>query len=258
MGNKQVPTNKHNYKGVSMQKKSILDLLQEEKAAKYKGGLYHLTQIKLTFNSNHIEGSNLSEEQTRNIFETQTVWLSNDKVVNVNDITETINHFKCIDYVIDNAKLSLSEDIIKTLHAILKNNTNNRHNDWIVIGDYKNQINVISGQPTTHPKNVPNEIAKLLSDYNSKKDIAFLDIVEFHQKFECIHPFTDGNGRVGRLIAFFMCLKHNIIPFYIDEEIKFYYYRGLKEWNKDQNFLLDTCKRGQDKFISWCNRPKGE
>ncbi len=218
--------------------------LLSEKQQKISGGLYYATQIKLTFNSNHIEGSALTEEQTRNIFETKT--LSNiNKNVKIDDVIETNNHFKCIDFCIDNANNKLDEHFIKSLHKILKSGTD--FEQAYGAGEYKIFPNTIGGIETSSPQNVKGDIKNLLKWYNAKKHLSLEDIVEFHYKFEQIHPFQDGNGRVGRLIAFKECLKNNIVPFYIDDNYKFEYYRGLSEW-KNIAYLIETCKFGQDLY----------
>ena len=227
---------------------NILAILKEEKQMRLKGGLYHQTQIKLTYNSNHIEGSRLTEEQTRYIYETNTLGVESDSSVNVDDIIETTNHFKCIDYIIDNAENELSEDIIKELHSILKSSTSDSNKDWFAVGDYKKKPNIVGDMPTTSPAKVPTEINKLLSSYNHLPQKSLNDIISFHHDFESIHPFQDGNGRVGRLIMFEECLKNNIVPFIIDEELKLFYYRGLKEWKNEKGYLTDTCLLAQDKY----------
>jgi len=227
---------------------NILAILKEEKQMRLKGGLYHQTQIKLTYNSNHIEGSRLTEEQTRYIYETNTLGVESDSSVNVDDIIETTNHFKCIDYIIDNAENELSEDIIKELHSILKSSTSDSNKDWFAVGDYKKKPNIVGDMPTTSPAKVPTEIKKLLSSYNLLPQKSLNDIISFHHDFESIHPFQDGNGRVGRLIMFEECLKNNIVPFIIDEELKLFYYRGLKEWKNKKGYLTDTCLLAQDKY----------
>lgn len=225
----------------------LLDILKEQKDSNLSGGIYHRIQIDLTYNSNHIEGSRLTHDQTRYIFETNTIGIT-DESVNVDDIVETINHFRCIESVIDNAKYELSEKYIKELHRILKSGTGDSRKDWFNVGDYKKLPNEVGGMETILPENVHTEIRKLLDAYNSKKQITLDDIIDFHVQFERIHPFQDGNGRVGRLIMFKECLKHNITPFIIDEQHKMFYYRGLKEWNNEKGFLRDTVLSCQDKF----------
>ena len=226
---------------------TLLQILRQQKAAKMTGGIYHKVQIDLTYNSNHIEGSRLTHDQTRYIFETNTIGLS-EKAVNVDDIIETSNHFRCIDYMIDNAHLAISEKYIKELHFLLKSGTSDSRLDWFRVGEYKKLANEIDGIDTTEPKLVAREMKALLDGYNAKSDKSLDDIIAFHVGFERIHPFQDGNGRVGRLIMFGECLKHNIVPFIIDEEHKLFYYRGLKEWDTERGFLLDTCLSAQDKF----------
>lgn len=226
---------------------TILKTLQTEMQLKVSGGLYHETQIKLTYNSNHIEGSKLTEEQTRYIFETKTVGeLSSD--VKIDDILETNNHFRCVDYVIEKANDKLSEEYILTLQKILKEGT--EHAKIYGAGRYKLLPNTVGGIATTEPKKVETEMKKLISWYNSLKKVTFEDIVEFHYRFELIHPFQDGNGRIGRLIAFKQCLDSNIVPLYIDDGNKWFYYRGLREWNSDKNYLIETCRFGQDQYKS--------
>lgn len=226
---------------------TLLDILKEQKDSKLSGGIYHRIQIDLTYNSNHIEGSRLTHDQTRYIFETNTIGIT-DESVNVDDIVETTNHFRCIDSVIDNAKYELSEKYIKELHFVLKSGTGDSRKDWFKVGDYKNLPNEVGGMQTVLPENVHTEIRNLLDAYNNKNQITLDDIIDFHVQFERIHPFQDGNGRVGRLIMFKECLKHNIAPFIIDEEHKMFYYRGLKEWNNEKGFLRDTVLSCQDKF----------
>ena len=225
----------------------LLNILLEEKSSKFKGGIYHKTQIALTYNSNHIEGSKLTEDQTRYIFETNTIGIS-EKNINVDDVIETTNHFRCIDFVIDNAKEPLSEKMIKELHFMLKVGTSDSRKDWFSVGEYKKLPNEVGGQETIKPEQVKNEIKKLLDDYSSKQTKTFEDILAFHHDFESIHPFQDGNGRVGRLIMFKECLANNIVPFIIDEELKLFYYRGLKEWQTEKGYLTDTCLSAQDKY----------
>ena len=226
---------------------TLLDILKEQKDSKLSGGIYHRIQVDLTYNSNHIEGSRLTHDQTRYIFETNTIGIT-DESVNVDDIVETTNHFRCIDSVIANAKYELSEKYIKELHLILKSGTGDSRKDWFKVGDYKKLPNEVGGMETVLPENVHTEIRKLLDAYNRKMQITLDDIIDFHVQFERIHPFQDGNGRVGRLIMFKECLKHNITPFIIDEQHKMFYYRGLKEWNNEKGFLRDTVLSCQDKF----------
>lgn len=216
---------------------------------KLKGGIYHKTQIALTYNSNHIEGSTLTEDQTRMIFETNT--LGETKGIKVDDIVETNNHFKCVDMVIDNAKKPLTEKFIKELHYTLKSGTSDSRKDWFKVGEYKSRPNKVCGNETCPPEKVTEEIKKLLDNYNSKQTKTINDIIEFHKNFETIHPFQDGNGRVGRLIMFKECLANNIVIFIIEDEFKLYYYRGLKEWNAERGYLTDTCLAAQDKYKKW-------
>lgn len=229
------------------QPKTLLDILQNEKKNKYSGGIYHKTQIDLTYNSNHIEGSRLTHDQTRYIFETNTIGVENE-VLNVDDVIETANHFRCIDMIIDNAKAALSEKFIKELHLILKSGTSDSRKDWFAVGDYKKMPNEVGGMTTVLPENVADKMKVLLTEYNSIENKSFEDILEFHVKFEKIHPFQDGNGRVGRLIMFKECLKYNIVPFIIEDTLKLFYYRGLKEWNNERGYLRDTCLTAQDKY----------
>ena len=231
----------------SDKKRTLLDILREERSLRLSGGIYHRVQIDLTYNSNHIEGSRLTHDETRYIFETNTIGLS-EKAVNVDDIIETVNHFRCIDFMLDNAHLSLSERYIKELHFLLKSGTSDSRLDWFRVGEYKKLANEVGGIDTTAPRAVAKEMKALLDSYNSKKEKSLEDILSFHVAFERIHPFQDGNGRVGRLIMFGECLKHNIVPFIIDEEHKLFYYRGLKEWNSERGYLIDTCLSAQDKF----------
>ena len=227
--------------------KTLLDILRAEKAAKLHGGIYHRVQIDLTYNSNHIEGSRLTHDQTRFIFETNTIGMS-DGAVKVDDVVETANHFKCIDMVIDSAAHVLSEAFIKQLHATLKSGTSNSRQDWFAVGDYKKLPNEVGGMDTAQPEEVASQMKKLLSEYNANKEKSFDDLLDFHYRFERIHPFQDGNGRVGRLVLFKECLRNNIVPFIIDEDTKLYYYRGLKEWERERGYLRDTCLAAQDKF----------
>ena len=227
--------------------KTLLDVLRAEKAAKLHGGIYHRVQIDLTYNSNHIEGSRLTHDQTRFIFETNTIGMS-DGAVKVDDVVETANHFKCIDMVIDSAAHVLSEAFIKQLHATLKSGTSNSRQDWFAVGDYKKLPNEVGGMDTAQPEEVASQMKKLLSEYNANKEKSFDDLLDFHYRFERIHPFQGGNGRVGRLVLFKECLRNNIVPFIIDEDTKLYYYRGLKEWERERGYLRDTCLAAQDKF----------
>lgn len=229
-------------------KDSVLFKLRDEQSIKLKGGLYHQTQIRLAYNSNHMEGSKLTEEQTRSIYETKTIGIANGNE-KVDDIIETVNHFRCFDYILSVADKELSEDIIKHIHLILKSNTSDGQKEWFAVGDYKRKPNVIGNMiETTHPSNVAYEIKKLLKEYRGNCNITFEDIIDFHYKFEKIHPFQDGNGRVGRLIMFKECLKNNIIPFIIEDISKEYYRRGLREYLSEKGFLLDTCRAAQDSY----------
>ncbi len=224
----------------------ILQILRDEKEANLSGGLYHEIQVRMTYNSNHIEGSKLSEDQTRYIFETNTIDAGDG--IPVDDILETVHHFRAIDYVIDNAEEILTEDIIKKLHYILKQYTKDSTFSWFAVGDYKKRANMVGGKKTTKPADVHRAMEKLLNEYNIKENVTIEDIISFHAEFELIHPFQDGNGRVGRLIVLKECLRHNIIPFIIEDTKKNYYYRGLNEWKNKKGWLTDTCLDGQDAF----------
>ncbi len=229
---------------------TLLEVLQDEKKRRYAGGIYHKTQIELTYNSNHMEGSRLTHDQTRYIFETNTIGVENE-VLNVDDVIETANHFRCIDTIIDNAKATLSEKNIKELHFILKNGTSDARRDWFAVGGYKKRANEVGGMATALPEEVPEEMKKLLAEYNQKGHKTLEDILEFHVNFERIHPFQDGNGRVGRLIMFKECLKYDIVPFIIEDDMKLFYYRGLKEWKKERGYLRDTCLSAQDRYKAY-------
>ena len=230
--------------------KTLLAILQEEKASKYSGGIYHKTQIDLTYNSNHMEGSRLTHDQTRFIFETNTIGIENE-VLNVDDIIETTNHFRCIDMIIDHVKTELNEKFIKELHFILKSGTSDSKKDWFSVGDYKKFPNEVGNMKTPLPEEVDHLMKDLLKEYNSKKEKTFEDILDFHVQFERIHPFQDGNGRIGRLIMFKECLKYNIVPFIIEDNLKMFYYRGLKEWNNERDYLVDTCLTAQDRYKAY-------
>ena len=234
-------------KEIEVTDNELLNTLRKEKQAKLKGGIYHKTQINLTFNSNHIEGSKLSEDQTRFIYETNTIGVE-DKVVNVDDVIETANHFRCIDYIIDNANEPLTEKMIKELYFILKVGTSDSRKDWFNIGEYKKLPNEVGGTMTASPETVAQKIKELLKSYNERCEHTLEEIIDFHYQFEALHPFQDGNGRVGRLIMFKECLKNNIVPFSIDDSLKMFYYRGLSEWSNEKGYLLDTCLSAQDKF----------
>lgn len=229
---------------------SLLRILQEQKEAKMTGGIYHKVQIDLTYNSNHMEGSRLTHDQTRYIFETNTIGFENESV-NVDDVIETSNHFRCIDMVIDQAGSALTEKFIKELHFILKTGTSDNRKDWFAVGEYKKLPNEVGGNDTTLPEHVAGEIRKLLADYNTLPTKTLEDIIAFHVAFERIHPFQDGNGRVGRLILFKECLKNSIVPFIIEDDLKLFYYRGLKEWDREKGFLMDTCLTAQDRFKAY-------
>lgn len=237
-------------KKVSDKPQTLLEILRDEKQAKLSGGIYHKIQIELTYNSNHMEGSRLSHDQTRYIYETNTIGMTND-VVNVDDIVETANHFRCIDLIIERAEGNITESLMKELHRILKSGTSDSRLDWFAVGDYKRIPNEVGGKDTTAPEDVPAAIKELLAEYNRKETKTLRDIIDFHYRFERIHPFQDGNGRVGRLLLFKECLKYNVVPFVIDEHLKMFYYRGLTEWVREEGFLMDTCLAAQDKFKVW-------
>lgn len=227
--------------------RTLLDILQEERKADYSGGIYHKTQIELTYHSNRMEGSRLTHDQTRYIFETNTIGVEKE-VLNVDDVIETANHFCCIDMIIDNAKAALTEKLLKELHLILKNGTSDSRKDWFAVGDYKKMPNEVGGMDTALPEEVVDKMKALLAEYNRKEEKTFEDILNFHVKLERIHPFQDGNGRVGRLIMFKECLKYNIVPFIIEDNLKMFYYRGLKEWDNEKGYLTDICLRAQEKY----------
>ena len=227
--------------------RTLLEVLQAEKASRLSGGIYHKVQIDFTYNSNHMEGSRLTHDQTRYIFETNTIGV-HETTLNVDDIVETANHFRCIDLIIDRAGSIINEALIKQLHAMLKNGTSDSRKDWFVVGDYKKLPNEVGGKVTALPKEVPAKMKELVAAYNAKKERTFDELLDFHYRFECLHPFQDGNGRIGRLLLFKECLRYNIVPFIIDEESKLFYYRGLKEWQNERGFLRDTCLAAQDKF----------
>ena len=226
---------------------ALLQLLRDEKEAKLSGGLYHELQVRMTYNSNHMEGSRLTEDQTRLIFETNTIDTGDG--VPVDDILETVHHFHAIDYVIDVAEQPLTEDIIKELHYILKHDTADSRLPWFAVGDYKRRANMVGGRETAKPKDVSKRMEELLTTYNALPSVTIYDVIALHAEFEYIHPFQDGNGRVGRLISLKECLRHGIIPFIIEDSKKLYYYRGLSEWKSEKGWLTDTCLDGQDTFI---------
>lgn len=225
----------------------LLITLREQKISRLKGSIYHRTQIDLTYNSNHIEGSKLTHDQTRYIFETNTIGIT-DQTVNVDDILETVNHFRCIDFIIDHAEERLTEKFIKHLHLLLKSGTSHSRKDWFEVGDYKRLPNEVGGQETCPPEDVHKELKTLLTDYYHNRQQTFENILNFHVRFEQIHPFQDGNGRVGRLLMFKECLANNIVPFIITDELKMYYYRGLREWGHINGYLTDTCLTAQDQY----------
>lgn len=239
---KPVRVNKHTDVPIT-----LAQVLKTEKNAKISGSIYHKIQVDLTYNSNHMEGSQLTHDQTRFIFETNTIGIEGQSL-NVDDIIETANHFKCIDMIIDNASYILSENFIKQVHATLMNGTSQSRLEWFVVGGYKKLPNEVGGKDTVLPEDVATKMQNLLQNYNRNKEKSFDDIIDFHVQFEAIHPFQDGNGRVGRLIMFKECLRNNIIPFIIDDDMKMLYYRGLSEWRNEKGFLMDTCLFAQDKF----------
>lgn len=240
-----LPSRKNARKRIS----PLLNALREQKNGKIKGSIYHRTQIDLTYNSNHIEGSRLTKEQTRYIFETNTIGIT-DGAINVDDIIGTTNHFRCIDFIIDHACEPLSESMIKLLHRLLKSGTSDAPNSWFAVGEYKRLPNEVGGMETVAPQKVGAAIRSLLKEYKAKRDIKFEDILDFHQRFESIHPFQDGNGRVGRLIMFKECLNYGIVPFIITDDLKMFYYRGLREWPHVPGYLTDTCLTAQDNYKS--------
>ncbi len=233
---------------------NVLDILREQKEMKLKGNLYHRTQVSFAYNTNHIEGSTLTEDQTRYIFETNTILFEGDTIAKVDDILETANHFKLVDYMLDVADKKLTEKLIKEFHKILKDGTSDSRVEWFNVGEYKQRANTIgSGIKTTSPNNVEKEMSKLIDWYNSFKQITINEIIEFHYRFESIHPFQDGNGRIGRIIMFKECLKNNIIPFIIFDKDKLFYYRGLKEYKNEKGYLVDTCLNAQDQYVNVIN-----
>lgn len=246
--NAQLPLRKGRRKKIS----PLLQALREQKELKMKGGIYHRTQIDLTYNSNHIEGSRLTHDQTRYIFETNTIGVEGESV-RVDDIIETVNHFRCIDLVIDRSEEKLTESLVKELHRILKSGTSDSRKEWFAVGEYKRIPNEVGGNETTAPERVHEEMKALLSEYNAKKKKTLEDIVDFHQRFEGIHPFQDGNGRVGRLVMFKECLANGEVPFIITDDLKMFYYRGLKQWKSVRGYLMDTCLTAQDNYKAMLN-----
>ena len=226
----------------------LLECLLEEKEMRLKSGLYYQTQISFSYNSNKIEGNRLSEDQTRYIYETNTISLKSEEVTGVDDLIETVNHFSCFDYMLLHADEELTEEMIKGFHLLLKRNTSDANKEWFRIGDFKSRPNMIGDRKTTAPSKVGSEVQSLLADYHRKEEITVEDIVDFHYRFESIHPFQDGNGRVGRIILFKECLENDIFPFIIDHEHKLFYYRGLKEYDAEKGYLLDTCLSAQDEY----------
>ena len=229
---------------------TLLDILKEQKSGRYPGGIYHKTQIDLTYNSNHMEGSRLTHDQTRYIFETNTIGVEQE-VLNVDDVIETANHFRCIDFIIDHARSALTETFIKQLHQTLKSGTSDSRKDWFAVGDYKKFPNEVGGMETALPEEVADNMKALLAAYHAQEEKTLEDILDFHVRFERIHPFQDGNGRVGRLIMFKECLKYDIVPFIIEDDLKLFYYRGLKEWDREKGYLTDTCLTAQDRYKAY-------
>ena len=225
----------------------LLAVLREEERGKVSGGIYHAVQIELTYNSNHMEGSKLTHDQTRYIFETNTIGVS-DGAVRADDVVETANHFKCVDMIIENASRPLSEAFVKELHRTLKNGTSDARKEWFAVGAYKRLPNTVGDAPTAPPEEVPARMRAFVDDCNTREELSFDDLLDLHHRFELIHPFQDGNGRVGRLLLFRECLRRGIVPFIIDDDLKYYYYRGLKEWGRDRAYLRDTCLAAQDAF----------
>lgn len=230
--------------------RTLLEILRQERAQHYSGGIYHKTQIELTYNSNHMEGSRLTHEQTRYIYETNTIGIE-DTAVNVDDILETVNHFRCIDLVIDRANAALTESFIKELHRTLKTGTSDARKDWFAVGDYKRLPNEVGGLETARPEEVHDRMQALLTAYNKIEYKTLEDLLDFHVQFERIHPFQDGNGRVGRLLLFKECLCNRIVPFIIEDDLKLFYYRGLREWNTERGYLTDTCLTAQDRYRAY-------
>ena len=230
----------------------LLIALREQKESKLKGGIYHRVQIDLTYNSNHIEGSRLTKEQTQYIFETNTIGITTE-VTRIDDIMETVNHFRCIDYVIDHATDKITETHIKHLHPLLKTNTSDSQKSWFAVGDYKRLANAVGEEETTQPEEVHKKMKALLANFNAKKQMTIDDILEFHVQFERIHPFQDGNGRIGRLVMFWQCLQNAVVPFVITEDLRLFYYRGIQNWGKINGYLRDTCLTAQDNCIDLLN-----
>ena len=226
----------------------LLERLLEEKEMQLTGGLYHYTQIKLAFNSNRIEGNRLSEDQVRYIYETNTVHTGAEEAADVDDIIETVNHFSCFDFMLLHADEELTEDLIKEFHFLLKRSTSDERKEWFRVGDYKTRPNVVGDKETTEPTKIEGEMEKLLAEYTQKKELKIADIIDFHYRFESIHPFQDGNGRVGRIIMFKECLRHNILPFIVNHENKMFYYRGLQEYEAEKRYFLDFCQSAQDEY----------
>ena len=228
----------------------LLARLREELSARTSGGIYHKVQVELTYNSNHMEGNRLTHDQTRLIFETSTIG-PEGKSVRVDDVIEASNHFRCIDYVITHADDALSESLLKDLHRILKTSTSDSGRDWFAVGYYKLLPNEVGGRETTAPEDVAREVRGLISSYETNRAATLEDIVSFHVSLERIHPFQDGNGRVGRLVMFKECLRHGVTPFVIGDDTELFYYRGLSRWDAERGWLMDTCLAAQDTFKGW-------
>ena len=234
-----------------MDAKKIKNALIRQKENNLSGNLYYKTQIDFAYNTNHIEGSTITPDETESIYETGTILTSEDKVIVIKDITETKNHFTLFKYMLDTINEPLSEDMIKKYHFILKNGTvDDSDREWFNVGEYKKLKNFVGNIETSLPSDVPLDMKNLISWYNDIKNKTILDIIEFHVRFEKIHPFQDGNGRVGRMIMFRECLYNNIVPFYIEDRNKSFYIRGLKEYqnNNEKNYLIDTCLNSQDNY----------
>ena len=233
----------------------IKDELINQKQYRIKGNIYHYSQVNFSYNSNKIEGSRVSSEQTEAIYDTASFIAKSADLIKLDDLIETKNHFKLFDYMLDNVDNLLSKEMIIEMNKILKSNTSDEENPRYNIGGFKtipNMIGLINPINTVSPENIEEEIEKLLNEYNFKNNITLEDILDFHYKFERIHPFTDGNGRVGRIIMFKECLRNNIMPFIVLDDDKPFYLRGLKEYENDKLFLIDTIKHEQDLYEKIC------
>lgn len=229
----------------------LTQFLVDEYEAHRKGGLYHKTQVQLAYNSNRIEGCKLTEEQTRYIFETRTIGFKDQEAVPVDDIIETANHFVAFDYLLRTVGEPLTEELIKEFHRILKTGTADAQKPYFNVGDYKKLANEVGGHETCKPADVEKNMHLLNDWYSSLSDVTIRDLAEYHWRFESIHPFQDGNGRVGRLLLFRECLRNGIMPFVIDNEHKLYYYRGLSEFKQTPGFLIGTMQTAQDVYEAW-------